>query len=215
MRMYDACVNGDVEFVRSMIKNHDVTAYNNGLYGACQSANMEIVKLMISCGANDLNRGLRVASCQNKNANQKELVELLIQKGANDYNHVLYCASKNGNIKLAQLMIEKGANNYNQSLDVAYRKNGNTEMIKLMIENGANANQIQIKNWYSFPRDEDDIKILLCCALSLKVFEKINGYNQLLKIIKEREEYIIHVMNNYIDRNINNFLLKQYILNDF
>lgn len=175
-KLYDACQNGNVEIVRSLIEKG--TKYSHHLLNfIIETGNVEMVRIMIA-------------------------------KGTIRYNDALYVACRCGNIEMARLLIEKGANDFNSGLYRAY-VNGKIEIVKLMIEEGANT----IDQYYAFPKDKNDIKTLLS-SLSLKVFEKIEGYDKLVNIIKERENNIICIMNNFIDSDINNFLLKEYISND-
>lgn len=183
---------------------------NCRLYYACKDGNITIVRLMIEKIPNNYNYnwGLRGA-CINGNV---AITQLMIEKGANEYNGGLSNACYHGNMEIVRLMIEKGANNYNDGLCFSC-ESGHIEIARLMIEKGAN--NIYLYRYYSFPKDKNIIQTLLSSSLPLKVFETINGYDQLINAIKEREKYIIHITNNYIDSNINNFLLKEYILNDF
>jgi hypothetical protein len=48
--LYDACFNGNMKFVRLMIKR-GANYWDAGLYGACFNGHMKIVKLMIKRGA--------------------------------------------------------------------------------------------------------------------------------------------------------------------
>lgn len=180
---------------------------NNRLNDACEKGNMELVLSIIENDVNNIcinyDNGLYYA-CKSGNM---ELVLLMIMKGGNNYNIGLIGACRNGHMEIVRLMIEKGANNYNNGL---YEANlgGSIEIIRLMIEKCATV----FNHRYKFPNDKDAVQTLLT-SLPLKLFDKIDGYNQLVNIIKEREEYIINMMNNYIDHNINNFVLKEYILN--
>lgn len=196
--------SGNMEIVRLMIKK-GANNYINAIYFACLSGNIEIIQLMIEKGANGYNDGL-TSACQTGNM---EIAKLMIEKGANNYNFGLTIASQKGNVKIVKSMIENGANNYNDGLTYAC-KNQDINLIQLLIEKGAN----EIDRYYSFPNDKVIIQTLLSRSVSLKVFERINGFDQLLNIIKERENYILSIISQYIDANIINFLLKEYILND-
>lgn len=183
---------------------------NKELYLACEKGNMELVQLLIEKeGANDYNNGLDGA-CRNGNM---EIIKYLIKKGANNYNQGLCGASRNGNLEVVELMIEKGANSYDRPLYLACQSQSekNIEIVRLLMEKGA----VGIEGCYLFPENENIIRKLLSRSLSLKLFEKINGYNLLVSLIKEREDHIIFIMNGYINSNINNYLLKDYILNEF
>lgn len=187
--LFVACQNGNIDIVRTMVQQDKQNNfdYNDGLCGACENGHMEIVKLMISKGANDYNRELYYACVNCENI---DIVKLMIEYGANDYDLGLYYAQQNNHyksIKIIQLLIEK-----------------------------MNEKEI-IYKYFSFPKDEDVIRTFVSSSqsLSLKLFKKMKGYNQLVNRIKEREKFIFPIINVYIDLNIYNFVFKEYILNDF
>lgn len=210
IKFYDECKNGHIENIQLMIEAGLVNDYDysGAFYVACRNGHIEIIQLMIEkCKLkhSDYNSALYIA-CQNGNL---EVIELMIEKGANHFNGGLYFGCRFGNIESVRLMIKKGANDYNIGLYDSYL-NGNIEIVRLLIERGAT----EIHRWCSFPKNKDVIQTLLS-SLSLKVFEKIGGYEELIKIIKKRENYVIRIMDEHLNFNINNYLLKEYIKNDF
>jgi Ankyrin repeats (3 copies) len=78
---------------------------NGGLRKACQKCHIEIVKLLIEKGADDLNEGLYYACSKG----HIEIVNFLIEKGADDLNEGLYNACWGGHIETVKFLIEKGA----------------------------------------------------------------------------------------------------------
>lgn len=209
INFHDLCTNGHIEIVRSMIKKNLITNYSNALYTACKIGHIGIIQLMIETGKlknDDYNIGL-YGACHSGNI---EIIQLMIEKGANKYNSGLCHGCLYGNIKSVRLMIEKGANNYNDGLHDSCI-NENTQLIQLLIEKGAT----EIHLWCSFPKNKNIIQTLLSNSLSLKTFKKIQGYEILIKIIKTRENYVINIMNKNLCSNINKYLFKQYIQNDF
>ncbi len=70
------CKNNDVITIRKMIKLD--LYWDFGLWGACRSGNMDIVKLMIEKGANNWNWGLDIACA----GGHLDCVKLMIEKGA-------------------------------------------------------------------------------------------------------------------------------------
>ncbi len=95
---------------------------------------MDLARLMIEQGANDLNQGLRGACAGGHMA----LVMLMIEKGADDWNGGLHEACFMGHVALIELMIAKGADNLNNGL-YAVCRGEHAELIPFMMERGANA----------------------------------------------------------------------------
>ncbi len=130
------CIDNDVIKIRKLIKMDINFYWDRGLYGACRSGHLDIVKLMIEKGACDWSGGLHTA-CK---YGHLDTVKLIIKKGARDWNRDwnwgLFYACRGGNIDIVKLMIEKGGNCWNWGLNNAC-KGGHINIIKLMIEKGA------------------------------------------------------------------------------
>ncbi len=80
--MYSACIDNKKDLVEMMLM-HKYTKQdlNDGLLGACFSGNLELVKMMISKGADDIK-----LSISSKNI---EITKYLISIGANDFDEGL------------------------------------------------------------------------------------------------------------------------------
>ena len=123
-----ACKEGDrLAVIRSTFNRGRV---NNGLYGACRGGNLDLIKLMMTKGANDWNGGL-YSACQ---GGHKEIIELMIAKGAYDWNGGLYSACQGGHKEIVELMIAKGADDYNL---YGGCRGGHKDIVELMILKGA------------------------------------------------------------------------------
>lgn len=129
---FEACRNGDVATVQTMISAHVLDELNIALAYACGSDHLRVVELLIVCGANDWNLGLSNACC----TGHLNIVNLMISKGANNWKDGLIYACSGGHVQLVRLMIQKGANNWNEALEFAC-SNGHVEVVDLMIKNGA------------------------------------------------------------------------------
>ena len=103
-----------------------------GLRGACSGGHLELVKLMISRGANNWDCGLQHA-CR---GGHLELVNLMISRGNDHWNNGLYGACRGGHLELANLMISRGAYTWNYGLRGACR-GGHLELVDLIISLGA------------------------------------------------------------------------------
>jgi len=112
------------------------TDWDEGLRGAAQGKNKEIVELMITKGATKIINGIASAIYYRQ-------TEILIEKDVTAYSYIgLECACSLGNLKLAKSIIAKGANNWNDSLEAVCYQNEDTnetrEIIELLISKGAN-----------------------------------------------------------------------------
>ncbi len=103
---------------------------------------MQIVDLLISKGADDLNGGLHVACAHGS----IKIVDFLISKGADDLNGGLesacdtnyrFAAVINNLKEIINLLISKGADDLHSGLCSAI-DNNNRDLIKFMISKGAN-----------------------------------------------------------------------------
>jgi hypothetical protein len=99
-KLHKYCMTGYYEICQQIS-----TAYDDGLYAACEFGHIEIVKLMIEKGASDWESGLFMA-CE---GGHMEIVKLMIEKGANDWDDGLSAACDGGHTDIANLMIENGA----------------------------------------------------------------------------------------------------------
>lgn len=79
---YNACAEGRIHYIKSVIKNVSFTWWDAGLYGACRGGHLGIVEFMIEKGATDYDSGLSVASRYDR----LNIVKLLIEKGATHIN---------------------------------------------------------------------------------------------------------------------------------
>ena len=79
----DACYNGDIENVNSLLeKGADV---NSGFLHACNCGNIEIVELMLHKGAYDLDKGIYNATLNNHD----EIINVIEQKKVINHFHNL------------------------------------------------------------------------------------------------------------------------------
>jgi ankyrin repeat protein len=98
---------------------------HHGFYVACYVGDIDIVRLLINCGAIDWNYGL-IHACV---FGHRQIIDLMIEKivgltnipiestfsqFASIWNHVLQCACHSKNIDIAKLMIDLGANNFDK-----------------------------------------------------------------------------------------------------
>jgi hypothetical protein len=104
--IYAICRFGSVEELESAMlidSNRTIDNLNAGLYGACKSGRIELVKSIIYYGACYWNWGL-LGACE---GSHMELVKLMISNGASYWNWGLLGACTGGDLEIIDLMIEK------------------------------------------------------------------------------------------------------------
>lgn len=109
-----------------------LTNYNIALCYACHFERIDIVKYLISIGANDWNDGL-VSACNSGNV---ELVNFMIHKGATDWNGGIRASATYGKIKITEIMLQHKPSNLSQGLLLA-GLHGHIDIAQLLIDNGA------------------------------------------------------------------------------
>lgn len=106
-----ACEDGDIKKVESLIQSGPVLIDDETLKYSCRGRNVEIVKLMILKGANDFNSGL-YSSCTHDDI---EIAELMINgyndcndcNGATNFEESYKYACARGSIKIVKILAEK------------------------------------------------------------------------------------------------------------
>ena len=128
---------------------------SSSLYVASQEGHVEVVKLLISNGANVNDKRTDGGTSALYAASQEghvEVVELLITNGANvndkttdDGTSSIIAASDQGHVHVAELLLSKGANindtdNNGTSSILAASYQGHVHVVKLLLSKGANIN---------------------------------------------------------------------------
>lgn len=184
-----ACFNQNMPLIKLIMKHRlfrDVVDF--GLYGACESGNINIINLMIKYGATDFGGALNYA-CQNNNI---DVIKYLIDLGCDDWDDGLDGASYGGHINLVNMMIKNGANNWDDSL-FSSTSQGHYEISKLLIEKGAN--------------NLNECLILVCSENKFNIAKLLieSGANNLNDALKESCEFKCYKIINYlIDCGANN-----------
>lgn len=172
---FEACFSGNDEVVRSFIAEgiycgnralffatqgghistinlitkateYESISWNAGLAGACSGGHLEIIKMMLDKGADDLIAGFQYAS----GSGNIDAVRFLTEK--NDgiltmdcWNYSLANACGTGSLDIINFLISKGATAWNQGLNAACI-NGRLEIARIMIEKGATCSGVEIRN---------------------------------------------------------------------
>lgn len=156
-RLKDACLRGDIDAVRNLLKTNNVNVnYQNSgrvspLYCACQNGHINIVKLLLENGASidiEMYGGFTplYVACQNGHI---DIVKLLLEQGASINNEMnsgatpLYVACERGQTDIVKLLLEHGASIDKEKdggltpLHVACYF-GRIEVVSLLLDQGAN-----------------------------------------------------------------------------
>ena len=88
--------------------------WNMGLRGACEGGHVDLIKMMISHGANEWQGGL-LHACMGGHA---ESIQLLIDRGTKEWNYGLFGACEGNKIEPAKLMLSRGATNADLCVDL-------------------------------------------------------------------------------------------------
>lgn len=200
MNFREACRNGDVQQINLLLLNGYQDFINDGLFYACEMANVKVLHFLIERGATNWD-GVLVGACKGGHMN---IVQWIISKAERklDWNSGLALACEAGNIDIIKLMISKGANNWDHGLYRACYA-GNAEVAKFMILNGANnwntcfyhyGHQLSIMKvltdhgancmYYTWPHDAKQISELLYLGVPLHKFQKIVSYKELTRHIQ-------------------------------
>lgn len=109
---YDACQQGDIESVKTLIKNY---SWDTILRASFLSGRKEIIDFVLS---------------------KQDLSEDLLEQVIDDWNPALYGACQCGHMDLVKFAISKGATDWNQGLSEAAFGN-HMEIVQFMINCGA------------------------------------------------------------------------------
>ena len=83
---------------------------------AARGGHLDIVRLMLSRGANNYNEAMTRAALRG----HLEIVRLMLDQGADAYNEAMTSAALRGHLEIVRLMLDQGANNYNEAMTYAY-----------------------------------------------------------------------------------------------
>lgn len=128
-----------IELLKSLLDNNNK---NRILIAAANNGMIEVVKLLISEGA-DIHAIDDISLRWAIDSGHLKVVELLINEGANihaNYNEALISAVENGHLEIVKLLIDKGVDihaNEEEALQIA-AENEDVNMLILLINRGAN-----------------------------------------------------------------------------
>ncbi|MEM3858013.1 MAG: ankyrin repeat domain-containing protein [Candidatus Micrarchaeaceae archaeon] len=131
INFYEACEKGYYLAIKKIKKRK--YCLNTALYRASKGGNIDIMKLLISYGANNFNYALEGA-CRGEKV---EAARFLLSYNVNDLFRSIYYACRSGNLELIKLLISKGIKHWDQALYGAC-KNGNIENVKYLLQYAKN-----------------------------------------------------------------------------
>ena len=108
----------------------DESVLNNGLFGAVQGKNTDLVDFFLAQGADDLEHAMYLAAVNGDERNVYELV----RSGACDYNNGLLGAVAGNHQNLVMFFLRKKATNLMAALECAIEKE-HEEIVKILLVN--------------------------------------------------------------------------------
>lgn len=118
-------------------RNRVIINWYNGMRAAIQTCNIDLVKFLMSKGAEIPHNGLRLAT----EVNCRELIYFFISEGENDWDGAMTSAVLVCNMELMEYFISMGANDWDRGLHAAASLNDKTcamELSEYFILRGAN-----------------------------------------------------------------------------
>jgi ankyrin repeat protein len=168
-----SCANNDKKFAQYLLDTGKVDDINRGLHGACESRNIDMVKWMLSKGANDYTGGMG-ASCDNKFF---EGIDLFM-KYEDEIDMGMIMEEFNEDLIIIKYTLEKGYINFGEIYDYTIHKQ---EIINL-IELGLDIKYL--KDVYGYNKLMDDYtqyktytKKILGSKLLAPIISIINSYS--------------------------------------
>ena len=115
---YNEAMKNGLEYNEEMKNN---LQYNEAMRMAAMGGQIEAIRLLLDCGANNYNEALDAAiRCRDTDGEvYGEIVLLLLERGATDYNSALIFAAEYGHESIVFLALEKGATDYDSAIKYA------------------------------------------------------------------------------------------------
>jgi len=101
----DACLHGDLDTVKGIIRRQTEMSWTWGLFTACHGGHIAIVRLMIKKGAKNFDWGL-YSACR---GGHLPIVRLMIRRGAENLDRGLAGACEGCHPVIAAMMLDRGA----------------------------------------------------------------------------------------------------------
>ena len=116
---------------RAPLENVEVSVdeLNRGMAEAAEAGHEDIVRLMLSQGANAYNTGLTSAAA----GGHESIVRLMLDQGATNYNDAMAMAAFSGQVHIVRLMLDCGADDYNEAMETAASQ-GHLNVVELIRE---------------------------------------------------------------------------------
>ena len=198
--LWGACEGGNIDIVNLMIY-YGADNWENGLWGSCEGGHIDIVNMMIKKGAYNWNHGLWGAC----GGGHIDIVNMMIENGADDWNSGLWRACEKGHINIVNLMIKKGADSLDLGLYKACKR-CHINLVNYMIEKGG-----KINIYFSYPKYHNNIIALLELGLNINKLLTIKGIDILVNKLKQFKEMTYNELYQYMPNELVN-LVSQYCL---
>ncbi len=166
LSFYNTCQSGDMDKVLLMIDNQSKFSLNDGLMGACENGNKELISLLIAKGANKWDRGL-VGACS---GGHLDIAKDMIDRGAKNLHLGLYQAYLYDNKEITFLLVLNGA-------DIDTTSSLTFDDIQYLYTKGVRSYSWKYGDWF---KQCKDIKLLF-----VKTLQELSILNDMTKIIIE------------------------------
>ena len=132
--LYYTCATRNLEMVKYIMAKRKcgIRDYNDGLAGAARAGNIQLMNLMSSLGATDIEGAMIFAS----KGGHLSIVLDMFNRGSTNLNLALLHAAKKGNQELVQKLVELGANvNYYEETLVNACRGNNLPVLRFLLSN--------------------------------------------------------------------------------
>lgn len=155
---------------------------------AVEANNLDILKLMLKNGVNNINDCLEVAAANG----HEHIFEYLLQHGATGYDQAMRNAVSHGQLEIVKLLSTKEINNLNEHMLVAACY-GYIEMIKLFVNHGADDFNRAMLRGFNHKKI-----VILMIEYGANNFNEFMAYALIFKVKKSILDLIVkHGANNF------------------
>jgi ankyrin repeat protein len=171
-RIFECCKNNDNKSLDMLlVPNLRIYYYNSGLLGACCGGHIDIVKKMLSLGANVINYGLKYA-CM---GGHMPIIKLMLQLNPSEYDSGMYAACKYGHINAVKYLLQYY--NHQKHIDIDKYKNNIFKKHNEYLEYACEGGHIEIVRLISrIGCDNVYHAFIIVCA---------KGYTDILKFLSK------------------------------
>jgi ankyrin repeat protein len=134
----DACSNGRIEDVKSLLELeeqelHNMGTYNSGISKACRNGHIELVKFLFTKPNID-KQMYNIALYHACRGAHKDIIKFTIENGATDWSNALVQACYSGSVEVVSFFVTRAKYLFQEALGAACNS-GSVEIVNIIIEN--------------------------------------------------------------------------------